>query len=78
MKTPSQETPSTQAKLTQNSRIIKTIIAAILDKKGEEIISLNLKKIPEAIADYFIVCEASNPNLLKATADNIHKEVLEK
>lgn len=78
MKTPSQETPSTQAKLTQNSRIIKTIIAAILDKKGEEIISLNLKKIPEAIADYFIVCEASNPNLLKAIANNIEKEVLEK
>jgi ribosome-associated protein len=64
-------------KLSTNSKIIKTIIAAILDKKGEEVISLNLKKIPEAIADFFIICEASNPNLVKAIADNVEKKVLE-
>lgn len=63
--------------LTTNSKIIKTIVSAILDKKGEEIISLNLKKVPEAIADFFIICEASNPNLLKAIADNVEKEVKE-
>jgi ribosome-associated protein len=67
-----------KSKLTQSSKIIKTIIAAIQDKKGEQIVSLNLKKIPEAIADYFIVCEANNPNLVKAIADNIEKMVLEK
>lgn len=63
--------------LTTNSKIIKTIVSAIQDKKGEEIISLNLKKVPEAIADFFIICEASNPNLLKAIADNVEKEVKE-
>lgn len=66
-----------KSSLTYNSKIIKTIIAAIQDKKGEEIISLNLKKIPESIADFFIVCEASNPNLLKAIADNVEKKVQE-
>lgn len=66
-----------KSSLTYNSKIIKTIIAAIQDKKGEEIISLNLKKIPESIADFFIVCEASNPNLLKAIADNVEKKVHE-
>ncbi len=77
MKTGTIETPSTKSKLTQNSRIVKTIIAAIIDKKGEEVISLNLKKIPEAIADFFIICEANNPMLVKAIADNIEKKVLE-
>ena len=77
MKTGTIEKQSTRPKLTQNSKIVKTIIAAILDKKGEEVVSLNLKKIPEAIADYFIICEANNPTLLKAIADNVEKMVIE-
>lgn len=75
MKTTLEEKKPTKKGLTQSSKIIKTIINAILDKKGEEIVSLNLKKIPESVADYFIICEASNPNLIKAIADNIEKEV---
>lgn len=65
-------------RLTRNSKIFKTIIHAIHEKKGEHIISLDLRKIPEAVADFFIICEASNPNLLKAIADNIDVEVKEK
>lgn len=77
MKTGAAEKNRQKPRLTLNSKLIKTIIAAIQDKKGEGIISLNLKKIPEAVADFFIICEASNPNLLKAIADNVEKEVLE-
>jgi len=77
LKTASKATTRTKAKLNLNSRVIKTIIQAIDEKKGEHIISLNLKKIPEAIADYFIVCEAGNPNLIKAIADNVEKRVWE-
>lgn len=77
MKTVSTATTLQRPRLTTNSKLIKTIIAAILDKKGEEVISLNLKKIPEAIADFYIICEAGNPNLLKAIADNVEKKVLE-
>ena len=68
----------TATKLTRSSKIIKTIIQAIQDKKGEQIVSLDLRKIPEAVADFFIICEASNNNQLRAIADNIEKEVKEK
>lgn len=66
------------AKLTRSSKIIKTIIHAIQDKKGEQIVSLDLRKIPEAVSDFFIICEATNNNQLRAIADNIEKEVKEK
>jgi ribosome-associated protein len=69
---------NTITRLTKSSKIIKTIIATIHDKKGENVISLDLRKIPEAVADFFIVCEANNPTLLKAIADNIEHEVKEK
>ena len=62
-------------RLTRNSKIFKTIIHAIKEKKGEKIISLDLKKIPEAVSDFFIICEASNNVQLKAIADSIEFEV---
>lgn len=65
-------------RLTRNSKIFKAIIHAILEKKGENIISLDLRKIPEAVADFFIICEASNPTQLGAIADSVEKEVKEK
>ena len=65
------------ARLNRNSKIFKTIINAILDKKGENVVSLDLRKIPEAVADFFVICEASNNNQLRAIADNVEKEVKE-
>lgn len=69
---------NTSSRLTKNSKILKTIINAIQEKKGENIISLDLRKIPEAVADFFIVCEANNPTLLKAIADDVEHEVKER
>ena len=66
---------STLTRLTRNSKLFKTAINAIQDKKGEKIVSLDLKKIPEAVTDFFIICEASNPPQLKAIADNIEYEL---
>ncbi len=65
------------ARLTKNSKIFKMIIHAIQEKKGEHIVSMDLRKIPEAVADFFIICQANNPNQLKAIADNIEEEVKE-
>ncbi len=69
---------STITRLTKNSKIFKTIINAIQEKKGESIVSLDLRKIPEAVADFFIICEASNSTQLKAIADFIEFDVKDK
>jgi ribosome-associated protein len=66
---------SSVARLTRNSKIFKTIIQAIQEKKGENVISLDLRKIPEAVADFFIICEASSTTQVKAIADSIEEEV---
>ncbi len=62
-------------RLTRNSKIFKAIIHAIQEKKGEKIVSLDLKKIPEAVTDFFIICEATNNIQLKAIADSVEVEV---
>lgn len=65
-------------RLTRNSKIFKTIIHAIQEKKGENVVSLDLRKIPEAVADFFIICQASNTTQLRAIADFVETEVKEK
>lgn len=62
-------------RLTRNSKILKTIVKAIQEKKGEKTISLDLRKIPEAVSDFFIICEATNSTQLKAIADSVEYEV---
>ena len=65
-------------RLTKSSKIIKTIILAIQQKKGENIISLDLRKIPEAVADFFIICEANNQPQIRAISDFVEEEVKKK
>lgn len=62
-------------RLSRNSKLFKSIINAIKEKKGENIVSLDLRKIDEAVADFFILCEANSNIQLKAIADNIEDVV---
>jgi ribosome-associated protein len=66
---------SSDTRLTRNSRIFKTIIKAIQDKKGENIISLDLRKIPEAVADFFVICEATSTTQVRAIGESIEDQV---
>lgn len=64
-------------RLTKNSKIYKTILQAIEDKKGENVVVLDLRKIPEAVADFFIICEATSGTQIKAIADFVDERVKE-
>jgi len=69
--------PNSATRLTRNSKIFKTIIHAIQQKKGENIVSLDLRKIPEAVTDFFIICHASSTTQVKAISDHIETAVKE-
>lgn len=59
------------AKKTELSGLNDIIVQAIQDKKGEQIVSLDLRQINDAVADYFIICEASSTVQVKAIADYV-------
>jgi len=63
------------SRLTKSSKILKTIIKAIQDKKGERLVLLDLRKIPEAVADFFLVCEATTNVQVRAIAHGVEDEV---
>jgi ribosome-associated protein len=66
---------NSNTRLTRNSKIFKTIIKAIQEKKGEYIVSLDLRKINEAVADFFIICEATSTTQVKGISDYIEDQV---
>ena len=69
---------SSATKLTKSSRLFKTIIRSIQEKKGENIVSLDLRKIHEAVADFFIIYEATNQPQIRAIADSVTDAVKDK
>lgn len=66
------------ARLNRNSKIFKTIIKAIQEKKGENIVSLDLRKIHEAVADFFVICQANNQPQIRAITDFVEEGVKKK
>ena len=57
---------------------IKVIADAMLEKKAQDVVALDLKKIGTAISDYFIVCNADSTPAVVAIADNIEDRMIEK
>ena len=61
-----------------DNKELKVIADAMLEKKGQDVVSLDLKPIGTAISDYFIVCHADATANVVAIADNIEDRMIEK
>jgi len=61
-----------------NNTELKVIADAMLEKKGQDVVSLDLKPIGTAISDFFIVCNADSTANVVAIADNIEDRMIEK
>lgn len=57
---------------------VQVIADAMLDKKAENVVSLDLRPIESSITDYFIVCNANSTTAVAAIADNILVKMQEK
>ena len=58
--------------------VLKVITDAMLEKKGQNVVSLDLSPIGTAISDYFVVCNADSTTAVAAIADNIIVRMQEK
>ena len=56
---------------------LRLIADAIIDKKGENVVSLDLREIEGAITDWFVVCDGSNTTQVGAIAENLTEKMAE-
>jgi ribosome-associated protein len=50
-------------------------IHGIQEKKGNDIVRLDLREINSSVSDYFIVCNADSSTQVKAIADSVEDEI---
>lgn len=64
-----------QEKQEQNDNLLfETIIEAIKNKKGKEIVSINLKEIEKSVCEYFVICTGDSTTQASALADEIREK----
>ncbi len=63
------------SKNTEKEALIAKIVDAIQDTKGEDIKILDLTKIENSVADYFVICSGNSNTQVSSIAGNVEKKV---
>ncbi len=66
-----------KSEIETNLNDINVIADAMMEKKGKDVISLDLRRINTAFTDHFVICNADSPIQVVAISDHI-EEMLEK
>jgi len=59
----------------ESTSISELVVFGIQEKKGNEIVRLDLRNIHSSVADYFVVCHAESSTQVKAIAQSVEDEV---
>lgn len=66
---------SKEKKQLKTDELTALIVKGIQEKKGENIVQMDLKGVDGAVTDYFIICEAKSSTQVNAIKDSIEEEV---
>ena len=66
----------TEVQATLDSDITKEyVVNGMLEKKALDIVVLDLKKVTNAVADYFVICTGNSDSQIDAITDSVEEEV---
>lgn len=74
--------PKVAVKKTSKSKIVKAgaeqlvdaIVYGMEEVKAHDIVVMDLRKVPNALSDYFVVCHGTSNTQVQAIADSVEKE----
>lgn len=58
-----------------DSELLIIIVNAIQNKKGIDIVDLNLSKLEHSITDHYVICHGNSNTQVEAIADSVEDEV---
>ena len=58
-----------------SEHLADSVITGIQEKKGQEIVSIDIRKFRNSIADFFIICHAESRTHVEAIADSVEEIV---
>lgn len=74
-KKPAKKATIKKRKTDSSAALIAAIIKGIEEKKGLDIVTLNLKNTGNTMADYFVICHATNKIQVDAIVRSIEEQV---
>jgi ribosome-associated protein len=61
--------------INESTYISELAIHGMQEKKGNELVRLDLRNIKSSVADYFVICHADSATQVKAIANSVEEEV---
>ena len=58
-----------------SEKLSQVVVKGMQEKKASDIVVLDLRKVKNAVADFFIICSGNSDKQLDAIADSIDEEV---
>jgi ribosome-associated protein len=58
-----------------SEQLADSIITGMQEKKGQEIVSIDIRKFKNSIADFFIICHAESHTHVQSIADSVEEMV---
>lgn len=55
----------------QTKALVKTIVEGLQEKKGKNIVTVDLTHLSGAICEYMIICEGNTPTQVSALSDSV-------
>jgi ribosome-associated protein len=62
--------------MNQTNLLVETIVKGLQEKKGQCIVTVDLREIRGAICQYMVICEGKNPNQVSSLSDSVWDTVL--
>ncbi len=59
-----------------STQLVETIVKGIQEKKGSDIVTVDLQDIESAICRYFVICQGNSPTQVGAIAESVGETVL--
>jgi ribosome-associated protein len=58
----------------ESSKLVDSVVKGIQEKKGNEIVVIDLREIHNSVCDYFVICHGDSNTQVKAIADFVEEE----
>lgn len=65
----------TKREALKSSALSQLVVEGMLDKKASDIVVMDLRKIPNAVADYFVICSGNSDTQIDAISDSVEERV---
>jgi ribosome-associated protein len=61
--------------INESAYISELAIYGMQEKKGNELVRLDLRNVNSSVADYFVICHADSATQVKAIANSVEEEI---